>query len=260
MRKSESIKSIVVDLIKVQKNLEAIPKKGANPHFKSSYATLDDVIAEVIPRLNAHEIFLTQTIDNNEVLTTLLHTSGEWIESAIPLINKKGDDQGQGSSITYAKRYGLLAILGIPTEDDDANEAVKTEYKKPLGVQKDAIPPKIIPNRAPGADVSRRDNEIAINVLKPQTNKWGDYTIKVGKNAGKTIKSLGIGQVKSSLEYWRQQPEAPKGKLKEDIFAMEAFSNETAENNKSKVNTPSVPPPTTDYEAPVWENDPNDPF
>jgi hypothetical protein len=33
-----------------------------------------------------------------------------------------------GSGITYAKRYGLQSLFGLPSEDDDGNKA--TEEKK----------------------------------------------------------------------------------------------------------------------------------
>ncbi len=57
------------------------------------------------------------------VETILLHSSGEWMmgECFYPLA--KSDPQGVGSAITYGRRYGLQAILGITTEDDDGNKA-----------------------------------------------------------------------------------------------------------------------------------------
>jgi excinuclease UvrABC ATPase subunit len=40
----------------------------------------------------------------------------------------KNDPQGQGSAITYMRRYALSAILGIATEeDDDGNAASRTD-------------------------------------------------------------------------------------------------------------------------------------
>lgn len=66
------------------------------------------------------------------VVTTLGHAeSGEYMESEFPVFGSK--PQEIGSSISYARRYNLLALLDIPTEDDDGNDAntaprTKSEY------------------------------------------------------------------------------------------------------------------------------------
>jgi hypothetical protein len=55
--------------------------------------------------------------------TTLMHSSGQWIQGEMPLFLPKMDAQAQGSAITYARRYGLAAITGLVQVDDDANTA-----------------------------------------------------------------------------------------------------------------------------------------
>ena len=60
-----------------------------------------------------------------EVITRIMHNSGQWIEGACTLPPTKNDAQGYGSAITYAKRYGLQAMAGVPSVDDDGQEAVK---------------------------------------------------------------------------------------------------------------------------------------
>ena len=59
-----------------------------------------------------------------------MHESGEWIESTITVPMSKNDAQGYGSAITYARRYSLAAITGLPQEDDDGNEASKQSKPK----------------------------------------------------------------------------------------------------------------------------------
>ena len=80
-----------------------------------------------------HGIAFTQEVDFDEtrtfVRTVMLHTSGERI-SRTPVISRDANDpQKMGSAITYAKRYGLQAMFGIPADEDDdgnkANEAPK---------------------------------------------------------------------------------------------------------------------------------------
>lgn len=241
MRKSELVDKIIVALINVQSSLEAVPKKGKNPHFGNTYVELEDALAEAVPKLNAQNIFLSQTVDQNCLLTTLLHISGQWIESAVPLVNKKGDDQGQGGSISYTRRYGLLSILGIPTEDDDGNTASVNDYKKPPEVQRGTVPP--IPNRAPGADV------------KPVNVKWSEYVLKTGKTKGQTIKSIGID---GAMRYrsWLEEKGDLKGASKEDYNALVGFQQGCAEANPSKTFRGNVAPPTTDYTEPSWADEP----
>jgi len=55
------------------------------------------------------------------VITRLMHTSGQWIESTLWLPVGKADAQGVGAAITYARRYALQSILGVPAADDDGN-------------------------------------------------------------------------------------------------------------------------------------------
>jgi hypothetical protein len=55
--------------------------------------------------------------------TTLIHESGETISSFYPIFTSKNDAQGFGSGVTYARRYALQTLLGIPADDDDGNAA-----------------------------------------------------------------------------------------------------------------------------------------
>lgn len=58
-----------------------------------------------------------------KVLTILTHGSDEWISCMTELQPTKTDPQGMGSAMTYARRYGLMAITGIAPDDDDGNAA-----------------------------------------------------------------------------------------------------------------------------------------
>ena len=60
------------------------------------------------------------------VETLLTHSSGEWIASKCYIHLTKDDPQGLGSAITYARRYGLSAMVGICPEDDDAEGATRS--------------------------------------------------------------------------------------------------------------------------------------
>jgi hypothetical protein len=62
----------------------------------------------------------TQTL----LVTTLMHNSGQWIESSAPIQPDKSGPQAFCSCLSYLRRYSLAAICGVITEDDDGEEAV----------------------------------------------------------------------------------------------------------------------------------------
>jgi len=105
-------------------------KDSTNPAFKSKYADLSSVMAACMPALNKHGICVIQPICDEDgkryVKTVLAHESGELLECRVELIVAKNDMQGYGSAVTYARRYGLMAMAGIAPEDDDGNAAAKS--------------------------------------------------------------------------------------------------------------------------------------
>jgi hypothetical protein len=146
MKTSQSLKEMIPDLIKAQKALRPVLKKGTNPHFHSDYAEYQDVIEEIKKVLNANNLWISHpTHFEGEKLimeTIIVHTSGEWVSSELPVINKVGTDQGLGSSITYTKRYSSEALMGVSTTgDDDGNAATfaaeKTEVARPQASYQD---------------------------------------------------------------------------------------------------------------------------
>lgn len=122
-------KNIAAALAAAQAQMGKALKSANNTHFKSKYADLSSVVDATMPALNANGIAVIQPMQDSEtgrvVMTKFIHTSGEVLECAIPLIVAKNDMQGMGSAITYARRYGLMSLAGIAPEDDDGNAAVK---------------------------------------------------------------------------------------------------------------------------------------
>lgn len=120
MEKSESIVNIAKALIAFHKEAPMIKKSADNPYFKSKYADLASIIKEVEPILTKNGLTFTQLPSGqNELVTILMHESGEFIQSSYTMIPAKNDPQGLGSAITYQKRYALAAILGLKLEDED---------------------------------------------------------------------------------------------------------------------------------------------
>lgn len=127
------------------------PKKGRTAQIRSekgnygyNYADLADVIECCREALAKNELAPTQTLraENGHMVlvTTLLHSSGQWISSEYPLQNYQRP-QEQGSAITYARRYSLSAMLGIAAEDDDDGataQAAEPVKREPAPVSADA--------------------------------------------------------------------------------------------------------------------------
>jgi hypothetical protein len=134
MKKSESIAEIAKALCKAQDEMGGAIKSSANPFFKSKYSGLPEVIKAIKQPFADNGLSYSQFPIYADgmagVETILMHTSGEWIESELLMPVTKKDAQGSGSAITYARRYALQSMAGIPSEDDDGNLASTPANKK----------------------------------------------------------------------------------------------------------------------------------
>lgn len=144
--------TIYAALAAAQRDMGPVLKENMNPAFKSRYADLSNVVGACLPALNKHGIAVFQPmreIDGKRfVVTILAHESGETIENPVELIIGKNDMQGLGSAMTYARRYGLMAMAGVAPEDDDGNAAVVAAPKQQTRqqpVQRPAESRKITP-------------------------------------------------------------------------------------------------------------------
>lgn len=137
--KSPTIGKLAEALAKAQAEIKNAAKDKDNPFYKSTYADLASVWDACREPLSKNGLSVTQPFsfdDKGRVIlhTLLLHSSGEWICSQIPLNPVKNDPQGMGSAMTYMKRFSLSSIVGVaPSEkitendvddaDDDGNAA-----------------------------------------------------------------------------------------------------------------------------------------
>lgn len=133
MRSSENIDAIAGALAKAQGIMANAVINKTNPHFKSKYADLAAIREAVSSPLAQNGIAVVQVIDSDEsgsfLVTRLVHSSGQWVESLHPL-PATAKPQEFGSALTYARRYSLAAICGISAEeDDDANAANDTSMQ-----------------------------------------------------------------------------------------------------------------------------------
>jgi len=141
MTQSEVINELAGALSKAQGEMQAAIKDKINPFFKSSYADLGSVWDAARPVLSKHGLCVMQTTeivgDQGKIImvTTLAHTSGQWMKSFLPLNPAKSDSQGIGVALTYLRRYSLSAIVGVVCDDDDDGEGAVGRGKQGNGHQ-----------------------------------------------------------------------------------------------------------------------------
>ncbi len=131
---------------KAQGMIGSVTKNAKNPFFKSNYADLNEILEQVLPVLQSSGIVLTQCpqitggqIDVLHSRLTLIDKPESFIESSTRLYLPSADMQKYGSAISYARRYSILSMLNLRTEDDDGNSATKTPtptQKKNMAINK----------------------------------------------------------------------------------------------------------------------------
>ena len=134
MNKSDSISNLTAALVKAQADFPAVPKtkevivNSSRGNYAFRYAPLEDMLRIIRPILAAHGLGVVQGAQGETLETTIIHASGEWISHAMPLTDP-GTAQAYGAQITYKRRYGLKAALGIETDDDNSEEQQETPRK-----------------------------------------------------------------------------------------------------------------------------------
>lgn len=201
MKQSESIANLAAALVAASAEIKSVPKDATNPHFKNRYATLDAISESVRPVLAKHGLAVMQGTtlpETNEGVivgfsleTLLLHKSGEWLSNAVIIPIEKASAQGAGSAITYGRRYGLSALLGITTDEDDDGTTAQ--------------------NHAPRATAtaSRPASAPASRPAPPAVN-GGAAVMPFGKTKGTPLALLKDEEIESALK-WAQE----KGKFTE---------------------------------------------
>lgn len=133
--RSASIAKLASALAKAQGAMVGAAKDSTNPHFKSKYADLASVWDACRKPLASNELSILQpvTADGSSVTVTtiLAHSSGEWIAESLTMTAQQPTPQAVGSTITYGRRYGLSAMVGIAPEDDDAEAATARGFERP---------------------------------------------------------------------------------------------------------------------------------
>ena len=131
--------SFYTDLVKALGEIQN-PDLDADANY-GQYATINSCLKAVKTVLKDNNLSIMQLThtEPDRLVTRIIHTSGAFIEDGgVPLYaaNKNNPQQLMGS-ITYAKRNGLCAFLGIAGEDDDDGQSAtpKDELPEPKSKQ-----------------------------------------------------------------------------------------------------------------------------
>lgn len=141
MNLEHSNAALFAALALAQAEVENATKGSVNPHFKSRYADLAEVLNTVRPVFAKHGIAIIQSTGFSDglvsVTTALVHKEGGYVTSVASCTPAKVDAQGVGAATTYLRRYSLAAATGVAQEDDDGQSAA---HNRPAPVAAPAKP------------------------------------------------------------------------------------------------------------------------
>jgi len=131
---SDQVNELFAALAKAQAVMEHASKDKSNPFFKSRYADLASVWDVCRKPLSDNGLSVSQTTRRDEtgitLITTLGHSSGQWIRSEMPVLTLKNDPQALGSALTYSRRYSLSSMVGVAADDDDDGEKAQQAFRR----------------------------------------------------------------------------------------------------------------------------------
>ena len=173
IQSSDKIEAISKALVAFHGKIGKIAKDQTNPYFNSKYAGLSTILSAVNPTLQECGLSIMQMpADEDELITLLVHESGQFIGSKMKMSLTKRDPQAQGSAITYARRYAVAAILSLSfDEDDDGNSAMPSQASQNRAGAPQ--PPKATQGTPPPSASATAKGE--------QKNGWFNATDKAGR-------------------------------------------------------------------------------
>jgi hypothetical protein len=121
---SKEINELAAALAKAHSEMETAEATKVLKHLNSRYADLNDITSAARPALSKNGLAVVQRelrdTDGQIILSTvLMHTSGQWIESRLPIMAENPKNMQEiGKSIKYTRRYAYSTITGILIEDE----------------------------------------------------------------------------------------------------------------------------------------------
>jgi hypothetical protein len=201
LKLSPTTLKIIPALALAQAELKTASKDTANLFFKSQYADLASVWDAFKEPFIKHGLMVLQSTavthatdtestkaKEGEAITTkvahsafvvlttrIIHSaSGEWIESDIGALAKDAMPQSVGAAVTYLRRYGAQALIGIISDDDDDGETAHGRGAKvsSKGVVEKKMPKWTTEQSTEGGAIRREMMEIGKDAEKALNDLW----------------------------------------------------------------------------------------
>lgn len=117
-------------LTTVTANRQVTITTRAGSAYKYKYAPLSTILEAIRKPLADNGLSISQPIVGNELITVLMHESGQYISSSYAL-PRADDIKAFGANISYIRRYQIGPLVGIAVdEEDDENVAGETKTRK----------------------------------------------------------------------------------------------------------------------------------
>lgn len=141
-------------LLDIQKELKSVEKDklGGFGTFKYKYTSGDVILARVRELMDERSLLLIPSVTSVEAsrqdyttgrgikksevlfvvmmkMTWMCIESGDTLEVSWAGSGQNDFDKGFGSALTYAERYFLLKFFHIPTNEDDPDSKINTDYQ-----------------------------------------------------------------------------------------------------------------------------------
>lgn len=216
---SEQTNDLVSALVKASAEIKTAKKDAENPFFKSRYSDLPSIVEACKSALLKNNLVVTQstTLLNGATLlvTTLHHTSGQWIRGYYPVTAVKADPQAMGSAITYARRYALSAIVGVVSEDDDDGESAmgRSVYSAPKRNGIEYIEPVSRVTTQGNSEEPIKASASADGLID-----WKSVKIHFGKNKDMALGTLTPRSLSWWIREWTPQPFKGKTSPQDEIL------------------------------------------
>ena len=173
-----------------QGEIENATKGSVNPHFKSRYADLAEVLNTIRPVFAKHGLGLMQSTAFDgamvTVTTAVIHKEGGFVTSQASCTPAKTDAQGIGGSTTYLRRYSAAAMAAISQEDDDGNAAA---HNKPAAKPNTPPPPNSEELNSLLIAIGMCDNLEDLRRMYEDAGRLNEYEAGIARNAARQRKA-----------------------------------------------------------------------
>ena len=153
--------------------LQAATKNSRNAHLGNSYADLESVQTAARDALAPNGLAWFQEVVREDnrigVHTRIIHTSGQILDCGRCLITVPGNSRNlahaEGAALSYARRYGLAAAVGIHQADPDASPVDTPAPKR--------APAKPKPKPKASLKAAKPDPDLeALGLTVEQVDRW----------------------------------------------------------------------------------------